>query len=85
MLVYSHLGGGAHVHLSLVLTPAQYALISTTTFGQMPHPVPLEIPSKTINGISTPVRNTYTEAVHILCELLVVKYTLIQKVISDVE
>ena len=28
--VYSNLGGGAHVHLGLVLTNAQYALISPT-------------------------------------------------------
>ena len=30
--VYSNLGGGAHCHLGLVLTYAQYALILNTTF-----------------------------------------------------
>ena len=36
--IYSHLGGGTHGHLGLVLTVAQYALISPTASGRLPHP-----------------------------------------------
>ena len=42
--VYSHLGGGTHGHLSLVLTAAQYADISTTFFTRVSQPAPLAIP-----------------------------------------
>ena len=39
--VYSNLGGGAHVHLGLVLTDAHYALISPTLFVYPTHMVHL--------------------------------------------
>ena len=42
--VYSHLGGGTHGHLDLVLTAAQYADISNTVFTRPAHPGPLAIP-----------------------------------------
>ena len=42
--VYSHLGGGTHGHLGLVLTAAQYADISNTVFTCPAHPGPLAIP-----------------------------------------
>ena len=41
--IYSSLGGGAHGHLGLVLTNAQYALISSTPFVYPTHPGPLII------------------------------------------
>ena len=41
--VYSHIGGGAHEHLGLVLTDAQYALISPTPLLYPIHPGPLII------------------------------------------
>ena len=42
--VYSHLGGGTHDHLGLVLKAAQYADTSTTVFIRPAHPGPLAIP-----------------------------------------
>ena len=42
--VYSHLGGGTHGHLGLVLTAAHYADISNTVFTRPTHPGPLAIP-----------------------------------------
>ena len=43
--VYSHLGGGAHVHIGLILTLAQYSLIVPTVSVRPSHPGPLIIPS----------------------------------------
>ena len=43
--VYSHLSGGTHGHLGLVLTTAQYADISNTVFTRPAHPGPLAIPT----------------------------------------
>ena len=42
--VYSHLGGGTHLHLGLVLMAAQYKDIPTTVFTCPAHPGPLAIP-----------------------------------------
>ena len=42
--VYSHLGGGTHGHLDLVLVATQYAEISNTVFTRTAHPGPLAIP-----------------------------------------
>ena len=42
--VYSHLGGGTHGHLGLVLTAAQYADIYTTVFTRPAQPGTLSIP-----------------------------------------
>ena len=43
--VYSHIGGGTHDHLGLVLTDGKYSDISTTVFTCPAHPGPLSIPS----------------------------------------
>ena len=42
--VYSHLDGGTHGHLGLVLTAAHYADISNTVFTRPTPPGPLAIP-----------------------------------------
>ena len=44
--VYSNLRGGAHGHLGLVLTDAQYVLVFPTSFVYPTHPVPLIIPDR---------------------------------------
>ena len=36
--VHSNLGGGAHSHLGLVISPASYALISATPFNRPAFP-----------------------------------------------
>ena len=40
--VSSNLGGGAHGHLGLVLTPVEYATVSATPYVCPPHPGPLQ-------------------------------------------
>ena len=43
----SNLGGGAHGHLGLVVTPAEYVLVSAVPYGRPVHPGPLVLPSGT--------------------------------------
>ena len=47
--VLSNLGGGAHRHLSLIMSPADYATISNSPFLRPNHPGPLVIPPNTTN------------------------------------
>ena len=51
--VQSDLGGGAHGHLGLVLTPVEYAAVSATPYVCPPHPGPLVIPQGTTNHALT--------------------------------
>ena len=45
--IHSDLGGGAHGHLGLVLTPAEYANVSAVPYQQHVHPGPLVLPPRT--------------------------------------
>ena len=59
--VYSHLGGGTHGHLGLVLTAAQYADISNTVFTCPSHPVPLAIPLATTSVQRSTLQDAHIE------------------------
>ena len=43
--IHTTLGGGQHGHLGLVLTPAQYAILSPTPYVRQARPPPLVIPA----------------------------------------
>ena len=57
--VPSTLGGGNFGHLGLVLTPAQYALISNAPFDRPNHPGP--IPAFPNNATQAQIRHIVTE------------------------
>ena len=67
--VYSNFGGGAHGHLGLFLTDAQYALISPTTFVYPNRPGPLIIPDGTTAHANSNMRITHTKEVRLLREV----------------
>ena len=46
-LITSTLGGGAHGHLGLILTPAKYTLVSATPYRRPVFPGQLTIPAGT--------------------------------------
>ena len=48
--VYSIIGGGVHGHIGLVLTDAQYALISPTTFVYPTRPGTIIVPDSTASN-----------------------------------
>ena len=59
--VMSHLGGRNHGHLGLILSPAEYALLSNTPFERPDHPGPLVIPPGTTNYMSTNLKDAHNE------------------------
>ena len=61
--VYSNLRGGAHVHLGLVLSDAQYALISKTPFVYKNHPGPSIIPDSTTSQVNSNMIISHTKEV----------------------
>ena len=63
--VYSNIGGGAHVHLGLVHTNGQYALISPTPFVYPTHPGPFIILGSTTVQANYNTRIVYAKRVHL--------------------
>ena len=59
--VYSDIGGGAHGHFGLLLTDAQYTLISPTPFFYPTHPGPIIIPDGTTTHANSNMRIAHTE------------------------
>ena len=59
--VPSNLGGGAHGHLGLVLSPATYAMVANTPFVQPAHPGPLAIPPGTTGPMATVLCEKHVE------------------------
>ena len=83
--VYSNIGGGAHVHLGLLLTEVQYSLIYPTTFVYPTHPGPLIIPDGTTDHAKSNIRIEHTEEVRLLCEVTGVKQDLFQQIVGTFE
>ena len=63
--VYSNIGGGSHSNLDLVLTDAQYELISPTPFVYPIHPGTLIISDGTTAHTNSNTRITRTEKVRL--------------------
>ena len=83
--VHSNLGGGAHDHISLVLTYAQYMLMYNTTLVDLDHLGPLIIPDGTIFHNNCSMRITHNKAVCLFREVIGVEQPLIQKIVTTVE
>ena len=83
--VHSDLGGGAHGHLGLVLSPARYALISNTAYNRPNHPGPLVIPAGTTQHIARTMKDQHTERLRVFREVMGVEQALKQQVVTAVE
>ena len=83
--VYSNLGGRAHVPLVLVLTDAQYALISPTPFVYLTHPGPLVILDGTTAHASSNMWIAHTKRVRLFLQVKGVEQVLVQQIISTVK
>ncbi len=59
--VYSNLGGAQHGHLFLVMTPAQFSMISATPFVRPPHPGTLQIEAGTTQHMATTLKDEHKE------------------------
>ena len=61
--VTTHLGGGVHVYLGLLLSPGEYNRIAPgTPFIRPPNPGPLVVPPGTAQHAATRMREDHTEA-----------------------
>ena len=83
--VYSHLGGGTHGHLGLVLTAAQYAVISTNVFTRPFHPVPLAIQLAATAVQRITLRDAHIEDLRFFRELMGVEQALIQQIVATID
>ena len=83
--MYSHLGGGTHGHLGLVLTAAQYADISTTVFTRPAQPGPLSILLAATAVRRSTLRDAHIEDLRIFREVMVVEQALIQKIVAKID
>ena len=82
--VYSNLSDGGHGHLALVLSDAQYALLTDQPFVQPVHPGPLAISASTSNAMSTIMKEAHQEEVRIFREVQSVEKALIQQIVQAV-
>ena len=63
--VTSDLGGGAHGHLGLLLTPAEYAVVSPVPYVRPGHPGVLNIPAGTPQHESTCLLTEHKDAIRL--------------------
>jgi hypothetical protein len=83
--VYSNLSDGAHGHLALVLTDAQYGLLTNQPFVRPVHPGPLTIPDGTTAPMITATKEAHQENLRLFREVQGVEKALIQQIVKAVE
>jgi hypothetical protein len=83
--VYSNLSDGAHDHLALVLSDAQYALITAQLFLRPVFPGPLAIPAGTTAPMALVLKEAHQENICIFREVQGVEKALIQQIVQAVE
>ena len=82
---YSNIGGGAHIHLGLVLTDLKYVLIYPTPFVHSTHPDPLFTPDGTTARAISNMRITHTKEVRMFYEVTGVEQALTQQIVCTVK
>ena len=83
--VHSTLGGAAHGHLGLVLSPAQYALVSNTPFERVEYPGPLLIQAGTTRLAADELERDHKEQIRVFREVLGVENALKSQLTKAIE
>jgi hypothetical protein len=83
--VHSTLGGAAHGHLGLVLSPAQYALVSDTPFERVAYPGPLVIQAGTTRIVADELERNHKEQIRVFREVLGVENALKSQLTKAIE
>ena len=83
--VTSNLGGGAHGHLGLVLTPTEYANVSVVPYVRPPHVVPLVIDPGTAQHEATRLRLEHKDSVRLYRETIDVEKALLKQLVAAIE
>ena len=64
------MGGGAHGHLGLVLTPGEYALVSPVPYVRHVHPGPLTIPPAATQRAAAVLHDAHKEQRRLFHEMI---------------
>jgi hypothetical protein len=83
--VYSNLSYGNHGHLALVISAAQYTLLTAIPFVRPVFPGPLVIPAGTTASMSAVLREEHQEEVRIFREVQGVEAALIKQIVQAVD
>ena len=83
--VRSNLGGGNFGHLGLVMSNAQYALISGVPFNRPAHSGPLVVPPGSTQAQIQAIRDTHREQLRVFHEVLGVESNLRQQIVAAIE
>lgn len=83
--VHTHLGGGAHGHMGLVMSPQEYAMHSNAAYLRLVHPGPLLIPPGVTQQFADTLREQHKEQVCLFCEVQGVDQALRQQIATAIE
>ena len=83
--VSSDLGGGAHGHLGLVLTPTEYATVSDIAYTMPAHPGSLTIPRNTDAVEAVRRRDAHQERIRKFREATDVQKALIRQIVASID
>ena len=83
--VYSDLVGGRHGHLFLVLTPEQFASISSTPFVRPEHPGSLNLPPHATQAVIRELKDIRNDKLRLFKEVNAVEATLIQQINTAID
>ena len=83
--VHSNLGGGAHGHLGLTLSPGRYALLSKTEYHCPNHPGQFIIPPGITQHMARMMTDQYTERLRVFKEITGIENALKQQIVVAVE
>ena len=83
--IHTYLGGGQLGHLGLVLTPAQYALLSPHPYVRPPRPPPLVLPAYQLPHVVQTAQNRHNDQVKLFNECNNVEQALRQQIVKAVD
>ena len=83
-IITSNLGGGAHGHLGLVLTNAEYALVSAIPYVRPVHPGPLVLPAGAgVTNLQQEIaRDQHKEAMRVYREVIDLEKALLKQLVQ---
>ena len=85
MKVHTSLFGGQHGYLVLLLSPADYALISAAAVVRPAHPGPLLIPAGITQRMAMAMKDAHKEALRLFRELNAVEAALQQMLVEAID
>ena len=83
--VHSNLGGATHGHLGLLMTEAQYALVSDIAYERPEHPGVLHVPNNATRVAADALKRTFDEHLRVFHEVRGVEQSLIQQIVTAVD